>query len=176
MRHSNASTLMLLICEVQLRIVNFNIFGSNNITLHNLSHHVVFSSPDFPANITLQPLSGLVFSTKVYLNTSFCLALHNTLWSAHQINFQPIFSTPYPSLALASVPIPSSHLVPPPQFHFFQSHTNITYVTAYHTRNLYPFHIRCSNAVATFKINSYPQQYHLQVHSATSLRQGNISI
>ena len=30
------TTLMLLIWEVQLRIVNFNIFGSNNITLHNL--------------------------------------------------------------------------------------------------------------------------------------------
>ena len=132
--------------------------------------------PDFPVNITLQPLSGLMLSTKVYLNTSFCLVLQNTLWSVHQINFQPIFTTPYPSLALASIPIPSSHLIPHPQFLSFQSHTNITYVTAHHTRNLYPFHIWCSNAVTTLKTNPYPQQHHLQVHSATSLRQGNISI
>ena len=176
MRHTNASTLMLLIWEVQLGIANFNIFGSNNITLHNLWHHMAFSSPDLPVNITLQPLSGLMLSTKVYLNTSFWIVLHNTLWSVHQINFQPILTTPYPSLTLASIPIPSSCLVPHLQFHFFKSHTNITYVTAHHTRNLYPFHIWCSNAVTTFKTNLYPQQYHLQVHSTTSLRQGKISI
>ena len=70
MRHTNGPTLMLLIWEVQLRIVNFNIFSPNNITFHNLQHHVVFSSPDFPANITLQPLSGLMLSAKVCLNTS----------------------------------------------------------------------------------------------------------
>ena len=71
---------------------------------------------------------------------------------------------------------PSSHLVPPPRFHLFQSHCNITYVTAHHTRNFYSFHIWYSNAVTTFETNPYPHQYHLQVHSATSLRIGNISI
>ena len=55
MRHTNAPIRMLLIWEVQLRIVNFNIFSSNNIILHNLSHYLVFSFPDFPPNITLQP-------------------------------------------------------------------------------------------------------------------------
>ena len=59
--------------------------------------------------------------------------------------------TPYASLAWVSKPIPSSHLVPPLRFHFFQSHTNIPYVTAHHTFNLYFFHIRCSNAVTTFE-------------------------
>ena len=36
MRHTNAPTLMLLIWEVQSRIVDVNIFSSNNITLLNL--------------------------------------------------------------------------------------------------------------------------------------------
>ena len=131
---------------------------------------MVFFSPDFPASIILQPLLGPMLSTKVYLNTSFYLISHNTLWSVHQINFQPIFTAPYPSLALALTPIPFSHLVPPPQFHFFQSRTNITYVTAHHTCNLYSFQIWCSSAVTTFETYLYPQQYHLQVHSAISLR------
>ena len=42
MRHTNSPTLMLIIWEVQSHIVNVNIFSSNNITLHNLSHQVVF--------------------------------------------------------------------------------------------------------------------------------------
>ena len=153
-------------------IINVNIFSSSNITLHNLQHHVFFSSPDFPANITPQPLLDLMLSAKVYLNTSFCLVLHNTLWPVHRINHQInfIFTTPHASLARASQPIPSPHLVPPPQFHFFQSHNNIIYVTAHHTRNLHSFHIQSSNAVTTFESSPYPQQYHLQVHSAISLR------
>ena len=102
---------------------------------------MIFRSPDFPANITLKPLSGLMLSTKVYLNISFYLFLRHALWSVYQINFQPTFTTPYPLLALASTPIPSSHLVPPPRFHFFQSHTNITYVIAHHRRKLYSFHM-----------------------------------
>ena len=110
--------------------------------------------------------------TQVYLNTSFCLVLHNTLWPVHRINHQInfIFTTPHASLARASQPIPSPHLVPPPQFHLFQSHNNIIYVTAHHTRNLHSFHIQSSNAVTTFESSPYPQQYHLQVHSAISLR------
>ena len=131
---------------------------------------MVFSSPDFPANITLQPLSGLMLSTKFYLNTSLCFFIHNILWSVDEMNFQPIFTTPYPSLVLAFIAIPSSLLLHPPRFHFLQSHTNITYITAHHTGNLYSFHIWCSNVVATFETNPYPQQYHLHVHSATSLR------
>ena len=51
--------------------------------------------------------------------------------------------TPYASLARVSKPIPSTHLVPPLRFHFFQSHTNIPYATAHHTLNLYFFHIQC---------------------------------
>ena len=85
---------------------------------------MVFSSPNFPENITPQPQSDLMLSVKVYLNTSFCLVLHNTLWPVHQINHQInlIFTTPYASLARASKAIPSPHLVPSPLFHFFQSH------------------------------------------------------
>ena len=69
---------------------------------------MVFSSPDFPANITPQPLSALcsrrkLVWTQVYLNTSFCLVLHNTLWPIHRINHQInlIFIAPYASLARA---------------------------------------------------------------------------
>ena len=46
-------------------IINVNIFSSSNITLHNLQHHMFFSSPDFPANITPQTPSDLMLSTKV---------------------------------------------------------------------------------------------------------------
>ena len=65
-----------------------------------------------------------MLSAKVYLNRSFWLVLHNTLWPVHQINHQInlIFTTPYASLARSSKPISSPHLVPPPRFHFFQSH------------------------------------------------------
>ena len=45
-----------------------------------------------------------------------------------------------------------------------------------HTHATFLFHIWYSNAVTTFETNPYPQQYHLQVHSATSLRSGNIGI
>ena len=85
---------------------------------------MVFSSPDFPANIIPQPLSDLMLSAKVYLNTSFCLVSHNTLWPLHRIDHQInlIFTASYASMAWASKPIPSQHLVPSPRFHFFQSH------------------------------------------------------
>ena len=55
MGHTDALTLMLIIWEVQLYIVNKNLFGSNNISVCNLCHHEVFSLRDFPPNITLQP-------------------------------------------------------------------------------------------------------------------------
>ena len=62
---------------------------------------MVFSSPDFPANITLQPYQTLCSQrkfiwTQVYLNTSFCLVLHNTLWPVHQINHQINLNSPLP--------------------------------------------------------------------------------
>ena len=137
-----------------------------------------FSLPQtFQPTSLHNPYQALCFQrkfiwTQVYLNTSFCLVLHNTLWPLHWINHQInlIFTPPYASLVRASKPIPSQHLVPPPRFHFFQPYTNITYVTSHHTRSLHSFHIQCSNALTTFETSPYPQQYHLQVHSATSLR------
>ena len=80
--------------------------------------------PTLPYNI----LSGLMLSPNVYLNTSFCLVLLNILCSVHQINLQLIFTARYPSLALSSIPIPSSHLVPPLQFHF-SSHIPISHMS-----------------------------------------------
>ena len=83
-------------------IVNKNIFGSNNIVLHNLCHHVVFSPLDVPANITLQPIPGLMPLTEVYLNPGlFCLVLHTTLWFVREMNSQQIITASYPTLALA---------------------------------------------------------------------------
>ena len=90
--------------------------------------------------------------TQVYLNTSFCLVLRNTLSPVHQINHQInlIFTTPYASLARASKPIPSPHLVPPPRFHFFQSHpishtmsqltTRATYISSIYGVRMLPQH------------------------------------
>ena len=117
---------------------------------------MVFSSPDFPANITLQPYQTLCSQrkfiwTQVYLNTSFCLVLHNTLWPVHRINHQInlIFTTPYASLARSSKPISSPHLVPPPRFHFFQSHpishtsqltTHATYISSNYGVRMPPQH------------------------------------
>ena len=85
---------------------------------------MVFSSPDFSASITPQPLSDLMLSAKVYLNTSFCLVLHDTLWPVHWISHQInlIFTTPYVLQAGASKPIHSRHLVFPPRLHSLQSH------------------------------------------------------
>ena len=90
----------------------------------------------FQPALPYNPYQTLYFRRKfiwiqVYLNTSFCLVSHNTLRSVYQIKFQPIFTAPYPSLALASIPIPSSNLVPPPLFHFFQSYQ-------YHIRHSSP--------------------------------------
>ena len=80
MVHTNSLTLMLIIYEVQLCIVNKNLFGSNNIVLQNMCHHVIFSLPDFPANITIL---GLILLMEVSLNSSlFCFVMHTTLWSA----------------------------------------------------------------------------------------------
>ena len=91
---------------------------------------MVFSSPDFPATITLQTIPGFMLLTKVCLNPrSFCRVLHTTLWSVHQINFQPIFTAPYPSLALTDTLLKSSLS---PTVPFFL----ITY--QYHTRHSSP--------------------------------------
>ena len=99
---------------------------------------MVFSSPDFPVNITPKTLSDLMLSAKVYLNTSFCLVLHNTLWPVHQINHQInlIFTAPHASLAQASKTIPSTHLAPPPRFHFFQSRP-ISHTSQFNTHATY---------------------------------------
>ena len=156
LRLTNALTLTPLIWEVQLRIVDFNIFGSNNITIHNLYHHVVFSSPDFPASINIQPRSGLMLSVKVCLNPSFNL-LHDQLPADIHHSLFLTGSSLCTYTLLTCSPSPTLPFTP------------ITYITAHHTRNLYFFLIWCLNAAITFKTNSYQKQYHLQVHSATSL-------
>ena len=65
----------------------------------------------------------------------------------------------------------SSYLIPPPRFRFLSTkyHYHLRHNSP-HTHATFPFHIWYSNAVTTFDTNPYPQQYHLQVHSATSLR------
>ena len=62
-------------------------------------------------------------------------------------------------------------------FHLFSItyHYNLRHNSP-HTHATFLFHVWFSNVVTTFEANPYPQQYHLQVHSATSLRLGNIGI
>ena len=80
MEHTNALTLMLITSEVQLCIVNKNLFDSSNIVLHNLYRHVILSLPDFSAHITLQPIPGLMLLTEVCSNPSLlCFVIHTTL-------------------------------------------------------------------------------------------------
>ena len=99
----------------------------------------------------------IIFLTRVWITVLVSLALYQALcfqqkfvWiqvSAlfYTINFQPIFTAPYPLLALASIPIPSSRLVPPPWFHFFQSHTSqltphTTYIPSIYGVRMLPQH------------------------------------
>ena len=55
-------------------------------------------------------------------------------------------------------------------YHYHLRHNSL------HTYATFLFHVWFSNTITTFETNPYPQQYHLQVHSATSLRSGNIGI
>ena len=121
-------------------IVNKNIFGSNNIVLHNLCYQLVFSPPDVPANITLQPMPGLMPLTEVCLSPGlFCLVLHTTLQFVRQMNSQPKFTAPYPTLAmtfntytlLTSSPSPTVLFFPMPyQYHIGHSspHTQLIFL------------------------------------------------
>ena len=139
---------------------------------------MVFSSPDFPVNITPKTLSDLMLSAKVYLNTSFCLVLHNTLWPVHQINHQInlIFTTPYASLARASKPIPSPHLVPPPRFHFFQSHpishtmsqltTRATYISSIYGVRMPPQHSKPAR-IHNNTISKFIPRHHYDKETST---------
>ena len=70
--------------------------------------------------------------TQVYLNTSFCLVLHNTLWPVHRINHQInlIFTTLYASLVRAS------KLLPPPHLSLTQRSTSSNHITISHTSQL----------------------------------------
>ena len=138
---------------------------------------MVFSSPNFPENITPQPQSDLMLSVKVYLNTSFCLVLHNTLWPVHQINHQInlIFTTPYASLARASKTIPPLHLVPPPRFHFFQSHpishtsqltTRATYISSIYGVRMPPQHSKPAR-IHNNTISKFIPRHHYDKETST---------
>ena len=132
------------------------------------------------------------------LSGQYCLSTHTRPYTFNGCLFciqaySALFCTPLYGLSARSTPsqysqlhilhwfwslilTPSSYLVPTPTVPYF----TITY--QYHirhsspTRNSYSFHTWYSNAVTTFETNPYPQQYHLQVHSATSLCWGNITI
>ena len=138
---------------------------------------MVFPSPAFPANITPQSLSDLMLSAKVYLNTGFCLVLHNTLSSVHRINHQInlIFTAPYASLARASKPIPSPHLVTPPRFHFFQSHaishtsqltTHATYISSIYSVRMPPQHSKPAR-IHNNTISKFIPRHHYDKETST---------
>ena len=124
----------------------------------------LLSPTGFLANITLQSIPGFIPLTEVCLNPGlFCLALHTTLWSVRKMNSKPIFTAQYPIIDLAfnTYTLLTSSSSPHSSI-FFQSHTNITYVTAHHTRSSYSFYTWYSNAASTFETNPCPQQYHLK--------------
>ena len=118
---------------------------------------MVFSFQDFPASITLQPLSDMMLLAKVYLNTSLsehkflsCFTQHSMAYPPNYQHINLIFTAPYASLGWASKPIPSLYLVPPPRFHFFRSHpishtmsqltTRATYISSIYGVRMPPQH------------------------------------
>ena len=103
MEHTNALTLMLITSEVQLCIVNKNLFDSSNIVLHNLYRHVILSLPDFSAHITLQPIPGLMLLTEVCSNPSLLyFVIHTTLRFRLLDELLANIHSPCSTLALAS--------------------------------------------------------------------------
>ena len=115
---------------------------------------MVFSSPDFPATITLQPIPGFMLLTKVCLNPRlFGRVLHTTLWSVHQINFQPIFTAP-------------SHLVSPPRFHF-SNHIPISHTSQLTTHTT---HIPSIYMVFEYRNNIRNQTVSTVIPSPSSFR------
>ena len=79
--------------------------------------------------------------TEVCLNLSICFSItHTAIWYFPLMNSQPIFTPPYPTLALASHIYTLLTSSPSPQVLFLQSHTTITYVTT-HTHATYMFSI-----------------------------------
>ena len=133
---------------------------------------LTIAHPTSPTSSSL--LSDLIYAFNGSLFYSKYIFLHHT----HYSMFFSLDELPvdiYLSMS-HTIFIPSSHLVPPPRFHFFQSHTTITYVTTHHTHTLYFFHIWYSNAVTTFQTNPCQRQYHLQIHSTTSPRKEQINI
>ena len=89
---------------------------------------LIIAHPTSSAAPSLQ--SDLSYAFNGSLNPSiYFFIIHTTLLSFPLSDFHPIFTPSYPTLASALTLTQFSHLVPPPRFHFFQSHTNITQVT-----------------------------------------------
>ena len=103
---------MLLIWEVQSHMLMLTYLVpviQLSITCHTIWFFLPQTFEPISPHNPYQPYAlGESWSEQVYLNTSFCLVLHNTLWSIHQINHQInlILTAPYASLARASKPIP----------------------------------------------------------------------
>ena len=125
---------------------------------------MVFSPRDFPANVTLQPIPGLMLLTEICLNPGLqCLVLHTTLWSVRQMNSQPIFTAPYPTLALAcntytlltSSPFPTVPFFPITyQYHIRHSSPHATHIPSIYGIQMPPQHSKptCihSNTISKF--------------------------
>ena len=114
---------------------------------------------------------------KVYLNTSFSLRLHNTLWPIHQFNHQInlIFTIPYASLARASKLILPLHLVPPPPFRFLKSHpishtsqltTRATYISSIYGVRMPPQHSKPAR-ILNNTISKFILRHHYDKETST---------
>ena len=76
--------------------------------------------------------------TELCLNPSIYFSItHTTLWSFPFMNSRPIFTSRYPTIALASKTYTLLTSSLPPSFYFVQSHIIITYVTTHHTHPIF---------------------------------------
>ena len=99
---------------------------------------MVFSLRDLLTNIALQPIPGLMLLTEFCLNPNlFCFIIHTTLWSVPLVNSLPIFTPPYPTIALASNIYTILASSPSPEIPFFPTTYQYQILTADHTLNLY---------------------------------------
>ena len=167
-----------MIRKIQFFIILYQAF---QYILHNirmLRSNWPSSIPHYP----LHPVSPDLFMllTEVCLNLSIYFSIIHTIsWSFPLMNSQLIFTPPCLTLALASniyTLLTSSHS---PRFHFFFNHTPISrmsQLTTYHVCHnsphthpiFFPYMIfECRHHIRN---QSMPQQYNLEIHSATSPR------
>ena len=133
-----------------------------------------------PTSLTSSNLQDNIFYD---FNGSLFIQVWISPWDTHRFMVSSLMDSRFTSTPPCPTPALASNIYnlfisnPSFQVPFFSTtyHYHLRHVSP-HMYATFLFHIWFSNAVTTFETNPYPQQYHLQVHSATSLRSGNIGI